>query len=414
MATANSGLNNLTRGLKATFDMMKKVICLLFIILLTLNAHAVAKKERIEDEVTKTKEKLSDIDQKIKNKKKELTQAEKEELSTINQLNVIGKKLSKNQNEFDFLNRRLKNLKKEMLTIDSQLTLINQDIARREKVFNKRLSALYKYERSGGILRIIFSSDSYLDLSQRTKFIGTVLRSDTQMVQQFMKQLSLTKEKKEKLQENKKSLEKVKASIRRKENQIKGQKQKKTVFLKQVRNEKQTYQVAVRELEKSSRQLQSLIDGLKKELRGKGKRYIPEDGKGFAVLKGKLLFPIPGKIISRYGNHVDPQLNTVIFQKGIEISTTLGKEIKAIYGGKVLYADWFKGYGNIVIIDHGDSYYSLSAHLSKILKRTGDRVEAGEVIALTGDTGSLKGPCLYFELRHHGEPLNPLHWLRKK
>ena len=394
--------------------MMKKVICLLFIILLTLNAHAVAKKKRIEDEVTKTKEKLSDIDQKIKNKKKELTQAEKEELSTINQLNVIGKKLSKNQNEFDFLNRRLKNLKKEMLTIDSQLTLINQDIARREKVFNKRLSALYKYERSGGILRIIFSSDSYLDLSQRTKFIGTVLRSDTQMVQQFMEQLSLTKEKKEKLQENKKSLEKVKASIRRKENQIKGQKQKKTVFLKQVRNEKRTYQVAVRELEKSSRQLQSLIDGLKKELRDKGERYIPEDGKGFAVLKGKLLFPIPGKIISRYGNHVDPQLNTVIFQKGIEISTKSGKEIKAIYGGKVLYADWFKGYGNIVIIDHGDSYYSLSAHLSKILKRTGDRVEAGEVIALTGDTGSLKGPCLYFELRHHGEPLNPLHWLRKK
>ena len=103
----------------------------------------------------------------------------------------------------------------------------------------------------------------------------------------------------------------------------------------------------------------------------------------------------------------------MIFQKGIEISAKQGKEIKAIYGGKVLYADWFKGYGNIVIIDHGDSYYSLSAHLSKILKRTGDRVEAGEVIALAGDTGSLKGPCLYFELRHHGKPLNPLHWLRK-
>jgi septal ring factor EnvC (AmiA/AmiB activator) len=394
--------------------MMKKVICLLFIISLTLNAHAVEEKKRIEDEVTKTKEKLSDIGQKIKKKKKELTQAEKDELSTINQLNVIDKKLSKNQNELDLLNRRLKNLKKEMLTIDSQLGLINQDIARRKKVFNKRITALYKYERIGGILRIIFSSDSYLDLSQRTKFIGTVLRSDTQMIQQFMEQLSLTKEKKEKLKENKKSLEKVKASIRRKENQINGQKQKKTVFLKQVRNEKRTYQVAVRELEKSSRELQSLIDSLKEELRGKGKRYIPEDGKGFAVLKGKLLSPIPGKIISRYGNHVDPQLNTVFFQKGIEISTKWGKEIKAIYGGKVLYADWFKGYGNIVIIDHGDSYYSLSAHLSKMLKRTGDRVEAGEVIALTGDTGSLKGPCLYFELRHHGEPLNPLHWLRKQ
>ena len=71
-----------------------------------------------------------------------------------------------------------------------------------------------------------------------------------------------------------------------------------------------------------------------------------------------------------------------------------------------------QGYGNIIIIDHGGSYYSLSAHVSKIFKRVGERVEGGEVIALAGDTGSLKGNCLYFELRHHGKPLNPLKWLR--
>ena len=128
----------------------------------------------------------------------------------------------------------------------------------------------------------------------------------------------------------------------------------------------------------------SLIDSLKKELRGKGKRYIPEDGKGFAVLKGKLLFPIPGKIISRYGNHVDPQLNTVIFQKGIEISTKSGKEIKAIYGGKVLYADWFKGYGLLLIINHGSGYHSLYGNLSEIFNNTGDILKKGATIGKTG------------------------------
>jgi len=128
--------------------------------------------------------------------------------------------------------------------------------------------------------------------------------------------------------------------------------------------------------------------------------------------KGKLLFPLSGKIISYYGNRTDPQLNTVIFQKGIEISAKQGQEVRAIYEGTVLYADWFKGYGNIIIIDHGGSYYSLSAHVSKLFKSVGERVEAGEVIALAGDTGSLKGNCLYFELRHHGKPLNPLKWLQ--
>ena len=390
---------------------MKKIISLLFITSLTLNAHAKENLKKLEDEVTRRKGKLSDIDNKIEKKKKDITQAEKEELSTINQLNLIDKKLSKNRNEFTQLNRKLRNLKKDVLTIDDQLNQINQDIAQRKNLFNERLIALYKYERSGGIFKIIFSSHSYLDLSQRTKFTGMILNRDLQIIHQFLEQLSLLTEKRETLQENQKALKKVKTRILKKKSQINEQKKKKTAFLKRIRNEKKTYQIAVKELEKSSLELQSLIDRLEKEITRKKGYFIPEDGKGFAVLKGKLLFPVPGKIISSYGNQVDSQLNTVTFQKGIEISTKWGEEIKAIYEGKILYADWFKGYGNIIIIDHGDSYYSLSAHLSKIFKSVGDRVEAGEVIALAGDTGSLKGPCLYFELRHHGKPLNPLQWL---
>ena len=391
---------------------MKKVASLVFIIFLTLNAYAQENLKKIEDEVIRRKEKLSDIDKKIKKKKDKITQAEKEELSTINQLNIIDKKLSKNRDELSLLNRQSKNLEKEMLTTNTQLKQINQDISQRKKLFNKRIVALYKYQRSGGILMTIFSSHSYLDLSQRTKFIGMILNHDIQIIHQFLEKVSLTKEKKTTLHENQKSLEKVKASILEKESQINNQKRKKSALLKKIRNEKNTYHAAVKELEKSSLELQSLIDRLEKELTmGKG-HFVPEEGKGFATLKGKLLFPVSGKIISRYGNQVDSQLNTVTFQKGIEISTERGKEIKAIYEGKVLYADWFKGYGNIIIIDHGDSYYSLSAHLSKTLKGVGDRVEAGEVIALSGDTGSLKGPSLYFELRHHGKPLNPLHWLK--
>ena len=392
--------------------MMKKIIYLLFIISLSLSAYAERDLEKLEDEVIKRKETLSDIDQKIKKKKKKITQVEQEELSTINQLNVIDKKLSKNRNELYSLNRRLKNLEKEVLTTNAQINQTRKDIAQRKELFSERVIALYKYKRSGGILRVIFSSHSYPELSQRTKLIGMILNSDIQMIHQFLEKLSLIRAKEAALQENQKDLKKVKTNILEKKSQINEQKKKKTAFLKKMRSEKQTYQIAVRELEKSSHELQSLIDRLKREIAMKKKYFIPEDGKGFAALKGKLLFPVPGKIISYYGNHTDPQLNTVIFQKGIEITTEWGEKIKAIYEGIVLYADWFKGYGNIIIIDHGDSYYSLSAHVSKVFKSAGERVEAGEVIALAGDTGSLKGPCLYFELRHHGKPLDPLKWLR--
>lgn len=391
---------------------MKKIICLLFTIFLALNAHAEKDLRKLEDEVIDRKGKLSDIDKKIKKEKKKIKKVEKEESTTINQLNAIDKKLSKNRNELYSLNRRLKNLKKDVATANTQLDQINKDIIQRKELFSKRLIALYKYKRSGGILRVIFSSHSYPELSQRTKFIKMILSSDIQIIDHFFKQLSLVKEKRETLQENQKSLEKVKKSILKKKSQIDDQKKKKTVLLKKIRNEKKTYRAAVEELEKASRELQSLIDRLQREIAGKKKHFIPEDAKRFEALKGKLLFPLSGKIISYYGNHTDPQLNTVIFQKGIEISAKQGQEVRAIYEGTVLYADWFKGYGNIIIIDHGGSYYSLSAHVSKFFKSVGERVEAGEVIALAGDTGSLKGNCLYFELRHHGKPLNPLKWLQ--
>ncbi|MEE8380666.1 MAG: peptidoglycan DD-metalloendopeptidase family protein [Thermodesulfobacteriota bacterium] len=391
---------------------MKKIICLLFTIFLALNAHAEKDLRKLEDEVIDRKGKLSDIDKKIKKEKKKIKKVEKEESTTTNQLNAIDKKLSKNRNELYSLNRRLKNLKKDVANANTQLDQINKDIIQRKELFSKRLIALYKYKRSGGILRVIFSSHSYPELSQRTKFIKMILSSDIQIIDHFFKQLSLVKEKRETLQEKQKSLEKVKNSILKKKSQIDDQKKKKTVLLKKIRNEKKTYQAAVEELEKASRELQSLIDRLQREIAGKKERFIPEDAKRFEALKGKLLFPLSGKIISSYGNHTDPQLNTVIFQKGIEISAKQGQEVRAIYEGTVLYADWFKGYGNIIIIDHGGSYYSLSAHVSKLFKSVGERVEAGEVIALAGDTGSLKGNCLYFELRHHGKPLNPLKWLQ--
>jgi len=391
---------------------MKKIICLLFTIFLALNAHAEKDLRKLEDEVIDRKGKLSDIDKKIKKEKKKIKKVEEEESTTTNQLNAIDKKLSKNRNELYSLNRRLKNLKKDVATANTQLDQINKDIIQRKELFSKRLIALYKYKRSGGILRVIFSSHSYPELSQRTKFIKMILSSDIQIIDHFFKQLSLVKEKRETLQENQKSLEKVKKSILKKKSQIDDQKKKKTVLLKKIRNEKKTYQAAVKELEKASRELQSLIDRLQREIAGKKEHFVPEDAKRFEALKGKLLFPLSGKIISYYGNRTDPQLNTVIFQKGIEISAKQGQEVRAIYEGTVLYADWFKGYGNIIIIDHGGSYYSLSAHVSKLFKSVGERVEAGEVIALAGDTGSLKGNCLYFELRHHGKPLNPLKWLQ--
>ena len=82
-------------------------------------------------------------------------------------------------------------------------------------------------------------------------------------------------------------------------------------------------------------------------------------------------------------------------------------------GWESAFAEWLKGYGNLMIINHGENYYSLYAHVEEVFKKTGEKVQTGEVIATAGDTGSIKGLCLHFELRHHGKPINPLKWLKK-
>lgn len=123
--------------------------------------------------------------------------------------------------------------------------------------------------------------------------------------------------------------------------------------------------------------------------------------------------PVKGKIVSLFGKFKNIQYKVLNFRSGIEIQTERGEPIQAVYAGKILYADWFKGYGNMIIIDHGENYYTVYAHIEEAFKTAGDVVEAGEVMATVGDTGSITGPKLYFEVRHHGKPLDPMQWLEK-
>ena len=89
----------------------------------------------------------------------------------------------------------------------------------------------------------------------------------------------------------------------------------------------------------------------------------------------------------------------------------LGQQIQVVHDGTVLYADWFRGYGKLIIVDHGEEFYSLYAHASDLLVQVGDAVRVGQLIARVGETGSLEGPQLYFEVRYRGEPQDPLAWL---
>lgn len=139
----------------------------------------------------------------------------------------------------------------------------------------------------------------------------------------------------------------------------------------------------------------------------------PRAADDFSAHQGLLKMPVKGSIITRFGKYIEPQSGAVNFRNGIEIKTPQGTPIRAVFAGQTIYSSWLKGYGNVIIIAHGEHFHTVYAHVDEVFSAKGKAVEAGEVIATVGDSGSMNGPSLYFEIRHRGSPVDPLKWVNK-
>lgn len=130
--------------------------------------------------------------------------------------------------------------------------------------------------------------------------------------------------------------------------------------------------------------------------------------------RGKLAWPLSGTVISSFGKKKSAKFNTYTMNNGIEIKPDRSDEVRAVGGGEVIFCDYLKGYGNVLMVQHAGNFHTLYGHCESFLKKPGERVGTGEVIALAGSSGSLYGKALYFEIRQNLKPLDPLLWLGKK
>ena len=157
----------------------------------------------------------------------------------------------------------------------------------------------------------------------------------------------------------------------------------------------------------SLKKKQSLVDSLRQAMQD-----VPAElmqGKRFSALKGRLLWPVGGKLLNYYGQ---PRAGGHLHWEGDLIAAPSGTAVRAISQGRVVYADWMPHFGLLVIIDHGEGYLSIYAHNQNVTRQVGDYVKAGETIASLGDSGGQDGPALYFELRHGNTTLDPRRWCR--
>ena len=280
-------------------------------------------------------------------------------------------------------------------------------------VVEPRLVARYRLGREGYV-RFLLGSTSIPDLVRRTRLFNALLRSDLEAVSVLRAQAMAAKSARDELlAAHTEQDQSVKAeSERRTELQESVEEQRK--LLASVQRERGTHEQTVRELEEAERRLSQKIDEIRKGPSAAEKPAF-RVRRSARKARGRLQFPVDGgKIEARFGRAVDPRFGTVTLQTGIDVRAAAGTPVRAVWDGRVAHAGWFKGFGNLLILDHGDGIYSLMAHLDLLQKALGDTVRAGEEVGTVGETGSLKGPYLYFELRDGQHPIDPEPWLSRK
>jgi septal ring factor EnvC (AmiA/AmiB activator) len=185
--------------------------------------------------------------------------------------------------------------------------------------------------------------------------------------------------------------------------QLSEQKVAREATLVNIRNAIESEEAKIEILQQNEKSLQEALAKAQREAE-KQKQIFS----GLSKEKGRLLRPAQGEMLSMFGRIRQGQIKW----KGIIIKGQIGSPIIAVHQGKVLYADWLRGFGLVTVVDHGDGYMSLYGHNQALLKQAGDNVDAGETIALLGQSGGQNYPNLYFEIRHKGQPVNPSSWLK--
>ena len=351
----------------------------------------------------KEKDKLSKLKNEIENQTKILNKMGRKEYSNLKKKRILDGQLKIKERELKIYNWNLKINKNNVSALTKKITLGEKKIYLQQKNLGKRLRTIYK-EGDLFSVKLLFSSEDFTDLLRRAKYLDSIMAYDRFIFNNYERELADFYNKKEVLLHAKGQLDLYKNAAITKKKEIVKEKEKKKQFLARLSKEKKINKILKEELVHSSKKLNQLISRLENKI-------AHGEGLDIADKKGNLLPPVKGKLLNNFGRERDKIYNTYIVHNGVSIRVRKGAPVRSVFNGKVLYTGTLDGYGNIIIIGHGMYYHSLYGHLDEIISSAGKTVRSGQIIGRSGDSGSVKGEALYFEIRYKGKPIEPTAWL---
>lgn len=367
------------------------------------SVHAVSDGDKTDLEIVQAR--AMELERRIQEQRSEIEGFTERESEVIRQLNETDQALHQTLRRTADISAALMEAAAEIASLEQEISDLSEAIQVGRDYAGQRLVALYKLNILGE-MNLLASATSFHDLLKQKAAIRKIIDGDCRVIGGLLSRQSdlaaLMKTREEQKARQLLLQADHQAAIAR----LETEKRKRGRILSEIRTQRENRLTTIKYLTDAAARLDHAISAL-----SRGPRFENRDAKSFAGFKGLLKIPVNGRIISGYGKYTEPQSGAVNFRKGIVIQSERGAPIRAVFSGRTVFASWLRGYGNVIIIDHGDSFHTVYAHAEDLFRSKGDDVEAGEVIATVGDSGALSGPALYFEIRHHGNSVDPLHWI---
>ena len=388
--------------------------------------------------IEKSKEALSDIHERIESLKKELNIAQEAHGDAADALKDSEKNISETNRKLYELNQQHKENRAKLESLQDQKASLQTTVQQQKQLLGAQLYEQYLHGQQSYIQVLLQQQDPGA-MARQLQYFSYVSKARAELINSMQANLGKITRLNDATSQALKQITELKVAQEQERRELQKQKAERGKVLKQLSSKISAQRGEIDKLKRDEKSLSQLVEKLAKLAMAKPKppkpakstsrqnnQASPEsntagqplarndtlpsnayDGSNFAGLRGKLNLPVRGEVTNRFGATRE---ETGISWKGLFIKAAEGNEVKAVAAGRVVFADWMRGFGNLLIIDHGDGYMSLYGSNQALLKQAGDTVKGGDTIAAVGNTGGNETNGLYYELRKQSKPFDPLSW----
>lgn len=345
--------------------------------------------------------------------KRTITELKKELNTTKSNRDDVSKSLENTEKNINDLSKKaksieqkLKDRRKKLDSLRDEKSQLNRDRRQQESIVGNYINAAYRLGDRGN-LRLLLNQEDPTKVSRNLKYYDYLMTARAEKITRYMKTIERINKIEPEIAQQTQFIESDLALLEKQKQALEiAQRQRKQMLAKlnsRISNQGQQ----LNNLTEDRRQLEKLLSKVIENIADIKQRNGSEV---FSSLKGKLPWPTKGKVLRRFGSN---RIANKMRWEGLLISSQEGDPVQAVHYGRVVFSDYLRGHGLLIIVDHGAGFMSLYAHNRALFKELGEWVEGGEVIASVGNSGGQKDTALYFELRYKGKPTNPQRWLRR-